>query len=260
VSRLLVLDASWILGHKPLGNNKMKIQVVQALVCNALGALSLWATTANAQQQKQPRIALKLTEAAHQQQQNDSNFIATLIQRAQPEGARLSAPQVSVDKILKSQRLDDLTARVVPTARFNTFNVPNFDAWYNILVGSASEHQARSVDETETQNSTGTDEPRLALPKDTLDLIHRLHELAEVESVHALYPGPPPAINAADDPRSVNQGYLNAAPQGINARYAWGFSGGDGASVNIIDVEQGWNLNHEDLVGQVTQFTLILAA
>ena len=231
----------------------MKILVVHAVVCNALGVLSLWASTANAQQQQQPRIALKLTEAAHKQQQNDSSFITILIERAQGEGARLSAPQVSVDPLVKSQRLADFAARVMSMGRFNAFNVPNFNAWYNIQVGPASRDEARSEDKTATQNSTGTDEPRLALPKDTLDLIHRLHKLPEVESVHALHPGPPPAVDAADDPRSVNQGYLNDAPQGINARYAWGFPGGDGASVNIVDVEQGWNLNHEDLVRQITQ-------
>lgn len=232
----------------------MKIRFIQAAVCHALSALSLWASTADAQQQEQPRIALKLTEAAHKQQQNDSSFIATLVQRAQPEGARLSALQVSVDKLFKSQRSADLAAKVVPMAKFTTFTMPNFDAWYNIQVGSGQRDQARSVvDGTATQNTTGTDEPRLALPKDTLDLIHQLHRLAEVESVHALQPGPPPAINAGDDPRSVNQGYLNEAPQGINARDAWGFPGGDGASVNIVDVEQGWNLNHEDLVGYATQ-------
>ncbi|KAH6649474.1 peptidase S8/S53 domain-containing protein [Chaetomium tenue] len=227
----------------------MRTQAVQAVVCSALGALLLWAPAVTAQQQQQPRIALKLTEEAQAKQQDDPNFIASLIQSASPASFRLSAPEeVSVDPILTSQRLDDLEARVVPTGKFNTFKVPNFNAWYNVQVGpGGSENQARSVGETVAQNTTGTDEPRLALPKDTLDLIHRLHKLPEVESAHALYPGPPPAVNAGDDPRNIWQGYLNAAPQGINARYAWGFPGGDGAGTNIIDVEQGWNLNHEDL-------------
>ncbi|HMP94574.1 MAG TPA: S8 family serine peptidase, partial [Phnomibacter sp.] len=44
-----------------------------------------------------------------------------------------------------------------------------------------------------------------------------------------------------------NQGYLNAAPQGVDARYAWTLPGGRGAGVRIIDIEGGWNFNHEDL-------------
>lgn len=44
-----------------------------------------------------------------------------------------------------------------------------------------------------------------------------------------------------------NQGYLNAAPVGVDARYAWTIPGGRGAGVRIIDIEGGWNFNHEDL-------------
>jgi hypothetical protein len=47
---------------------------------------------------------------------------------------------------------------------------------------------------------------------------------------------------------SGNQGYLNAAPEGINARFAWTLSGGRGAGVNIIDIEGAWQLTHEDLI------------
>ncbi|WKX74786.1 S8 family serine peptidase [Zobellia laminariae] len=45
-----------------------------------------------------------------------------------------------------------------------------------------------------------------------------------------------------------NQGYLNAAPQGVDARYAWTLpTYGRGNGVRIIDIEGGWNFNHEDL-------------
>ena len=61
-------------------------------------------------------------------------------------------------------------------------------------------------------------------------------------------PTPPPAVNAIDDPRSVNQGYLDPAPDGIDARYAWTFLGGDGTGIQFVDLERGWTLNHEDLI------------
>ena len=59
-----------------------------------------------------------------------------------------------------------------------------------------------------------------------------------------------PLVNPADDPRSGNQGYLDPAPNGIDARYAWTVLGGDGANVNVIDFERGWTLDHEDLAAQ----------
>ena len=46
---------------------------------------------------------------------------------------------------------------------------------------------------------------------------------------------------------SGRQGYLNAAPDGVDARFAWTQPGGTGAGVNIIDCEWAWNLAHEDL-------------
>ncbi len=44
------------------------------------------------------------------------------------------------------------------------------------------------------------------------------------------------------------QGYLDAAPGGIDARYAWTRPGGRGAGVSIIDIEGAWRFDHEDLI------------
>lgn len=42
------------------------------------------------------------------------------------------------------------------------------------------------------------------------------------------------------------QGYLDAQPQGIDARYAWNFKGGHGeGTVRFIDIERGWLTAHE---------------
>ena len=46
---------------------------------------------------------------------------------------------------------------------------------------------------------------------------------------------------------SSRQGYLNPAPGGIDARYAWTIPGGTGEGVQIIDLEWAWRLSHEDL-------------
>jgi len=41
--------------------------------------------------------------------------------------------------------------------------------------------------------------------------------------------------------------HLDPAPVGIDARWTWTLAYGSGASVGFVDVEQGWNLAHEDL-------------
>jgi hypothetical protein len=41
---------------------------------------------------------------------------------------------------------------------------------------------------------------------------------------------------------------LSSAPEGIDAQYAWQFAGGDGqGNVKVVDIEQGWIMNHEYL-------------
>lgn len=50
-------------------------------------------------------------------------------------------------------------------------------------------------------------------------------------------------------PNFVNQqGYLDRAPAGIDARFAWTRPGGRGQGVRIIDIEGGWQFSHEDML------------
>lgn len=46
---------------------------------------------------------------------------------------------------------------------------------------------------------------------------------------------------------SPGQGYLAAAPEGIDSVFARTLFGGDGRGVHVIDVEHAWRLDHEDL-------------
>ncbi len=46
---------------------------------------------------------------------------------------------------------------------------------------------------------------------------------------------------------SSQQLYLDPAPGGIDAKYAWTLAGGRGEGVRIVDLEWGWNFGHEDL-------------
>ncbi|HUG18196.1 MAG TPA: S8 family peptidase [Planctomycetaceae bacterium] len=71
------------------------------------------------------------------------------------------------------------------------------------------------------------------------------------DSVDVAYVEPPPveppAVDPSDDGYSYFQQYLDPAPDGIDAHYAWGFPGGDGAGQSLVDLERGWTFNHEDL-------------
>lgn len=58
------------------------------------------------------------------------------------------------------------------------------------------------------------------------------------------------SVNPYDEPRLTRQGYLEPAPLGINAPYAWSINGGDGKGTTFVDMEYGWLLSHEDLVNQ----------
>lgn len=88
--------------------------------------------------------------------------------------------------------------------------------------------------------------PSGADPQGFMDAIKSLEGVETVEP--APLPPPPPGYPLATTPSfSASQGYLNAAPNGINANYSWTIRGGNGAGVTIFDVEYSWNQTHEDL-------------
>lgn len=66
------------------------------------------------------------------------------------------------------------------------------------------------------------------------------------ERINDMQPLPGDGPPASPD-FTASQIYLNAAPAGIDARYAWTIAGGRGQGVKIIDCEWGWNFSHEDL-------------
>jgi len=73
-------------------------------------------------------------------------------------------------------------------------------------------------------------------------LNHPQVELAyfEMASIH------PPFEATSKIQQVLLQQYLQPAPRGIDAQYAWGIKGGDGKGpVKFIDTEQGWIFDHE---------------
>ena len=58
----------------------------------------------------------------------------------------------------------------------------------------------------------------------------------------------PPAVTGVRNPINLSQGYLDKAPNGIDANFALTVRNKLGAdTVRFIDIEQGWVLDHEDL-------------
>lgn len=80
-----------------------------------------------------------------------------------------------------------------------------------------------------------------------------LEELNALPVVQTAYYEPPALPAGGIDISPVTplyvdqQGYLDPAPVGVNARFGWSYPGGDGAGVRVVDVEGGWQVTHEDL-------------
>jgi hypothetical protein len=70
--------------------------------------------------------------------------------------------------------------------------------------------------------------------------------LLPLEGINEMMPSTLEAPSATID-FTPREAYLDAAPTGIDARYAWTLPGGHGASVQVIDCEGAWRFTHEDL-------------
>lgn len=78
-------------------------------------------------------------------------------------------------------------------------------------------------------------------------VVTQARQSPEVERAYVEGGPTPPPVNPSDDPRFVNQRYSNSAPEGIDAQAMWAL-GFDGTGAELVDLEQGWTLEHEDLV------------
>lgn len=92
---------------------------------------------------------------------------------------------------------------------------------------------------------------------DVQALLTKIEKSSLVETAYLQEEEAPPAerlpnlsVNPYDEPRLTRQGYLEPAPLGINAPYAWSIKGGDGKGTTFVDMEYGWLFNHADLVNQ----------
>lgn len=91
-------------------------------------------------------------------------------------------------------------------------------------------------------------------PSDEVDANGLLETLHSHDSVRLAYaesgPAVPPGLTSRTVAQSaIDRGYMSAAPLGIDVesvRHA-GYAGHDGAGTQLVDVEYGWNFDHQDL-------------
>ncbi|MBI3950685.1 MAG: S8 family serine peptidase [Acidobacteria bacterium] len=81
----------------------------------------------------------------------------------------------------------------------------------------------------------------LLKPVDSLDIIEHAYLEPRITLAGEMNP------SSMTPDLTLEQSYLNPAPQGIDAHYAWSVPGGQGEGVKVIDIETGWNFSHEDL-------------
>lgn len=156
-----------------------------------------------------------------------AEIVEDLVRRAHPSLQHTKRnTSLNVSPLITSitpEELDELVRRAVATD--STYVPTDFNAWFTVHFaendGSAAE------------------------------LLTNLFGFEEVASCQSLDGAPQPGgitkVEPNNNPLFKQQGYLGEA--GINVQYAWGFPGGDGSGTAVIDVERGWELKHEDLVG-----------
>jgi hypothetical protein len=133
------------------------------------------------------------------------------------------------------------------------------------LFGSSEERLRAAADSSKT--TSGVQPPDLSVyyrveaPQDRLDEIaEKLRKLGVFEAAY-IKPAPEPAsfkinqmVARQEEPPAhtpnftPRQEFLDAAPGGVDARYAWTVPGGRGAGIGVIDIEGAWRFTHEDLL------------
>jgi serine protease len=181
-----------------------------------------------------PRVAVKLSPRIQARAQQTPEVIGSLLEKAADGAARGGREPRPLFDTIEASKLAGLVEQAIHLDP--EYEPVDFGAWWQIEL-STEKPAAGQRGILDFNDDRQVDE-----------LVRRLQGLTEIEGAQVLRPGPPP-VNALDDPRATNQGYLDAAPAGIDARFAWGYSGGDGAGIGFVDLEQGWNLDHEDLAG-----------
>jgi len=83
-------------------------------------------------------------------------------------------------------------------------------------------------------------------PASAAEVVQQVRRSPDVERAYVEAGPVPPPVAPSNNPRFQQQGYLRAAHEGIGVQAIWDL-GCDGSGVNLVDLERGWTLQHEDL-------------
>lgn len=128
------------------------------------------------------------------------------------------------------------------------------------LIESLSPERLAAFVERARHNDPSYDPPDFSLWKQIVSppgvspegMARVLRESNQVETAYVMQATRPP--DHMPDDLSIQQGYLSAI-DGIDARSAWKYPGGDGAGIGFVDLEQGWKLDHVDLPAGITSIS-----
>ena len=151
-----------------------------------------------------------------------------------------------------AQRLDEVAERFALrgiATLLKKYNLTSQRLIKSVSVGQLLEREARARDSKFRPRHSLTSYWRLdARERPLEEVLAEFRKVeGEVEIAYLEKSATDPVVKAANDTFAAEQTYLNAAPTGIDARWAWKQPGGDGSDMRFIDLERGWFLGHEDL-------------
>ncbi len=115
-------------------------------------------------------------------------------------------------------------------------------AFLDGLRANTEKHTGRRASDLANYYSLG-----LAKGVDAQPVLDALNALPIIEQAYLRPRTFEPDIPPATGDYSGMQDYLNDDGNGLHARVAWSEPGAKGDFVGLIDIENGWNINHEDL-------------
>jgi Subtilase family len=131
-------------------------------------------------------------------------------------------------------------ARIRAQRDESPWDLPDLSLYYHVAIDDDhdDDHEAVAARLAEDDNVAGAYlKPAVAIDDSLLPA-----------SAAADAAAPMTAVTANFD---AHQGHLDAAPNGVGARTAWGQTGGTGSGVSVVVVGGAWRLDHEDLAGGV---------
>ena len=166
------------------------------------------------------------------------NLPKKIVVKLKNESSFASAETLNLSDLVKSNDLDNLS--------FEKMYAEEDSAYLNDLGNTAKENDGDYIPpDFSTYFSVD-------VPKDTNTeaVISQLQQNAEVEFAYEELPPVECLVNPSDDPAAIFQNYMFAAPVGIDATSAWD-KNITGSGIQIIDIEHGWDLSHEDLPASI---------